>query len=265
LGLPTKNVTSKAIVYWISRALLLKKTELASNQSLITNWLCETKHPQHAAQIIASEIDYSMTWLNYVLVNEEQHTGNDYRVEGMILAQYYYCAQDNCNNNLKQAIDNAYLDPKLQKAEKQLSASRVETRLHYIAYNEQLKYLTRNKRALLITILDDWGFEALVENGQRMVDVCSSKLQSVDIQRRERSTMMTDLLLVALSFFTVFELSLSLTEFSREVMSRPALDYNDETRSAILGAIANIDVDTMFSLGFGLTLVLIIIYRVMKR
>jgi hypothetical protein len=183
----------------------------------------------------------------------------------MILAQYYYCAQDNCNNNLKQAIDNAYLDPKLQKAEKQLSASRVETRLHYIAYNEQLKYLTRNKRALLITILDDWGFEALVENGQRMVDVCSSKLQSVDIQRRERSTMMTDLLLVALSFFTVFELSLSLTEFSREVMSRPALDYNDETRSAILGAIANIDVDTMFSLGFGLTLVLIIIYRVMKR
>lgn len=77
--------------------------------------------------------------------------------------------------------------------------------------------------------------------------------------------MLTDLLLVTLSFFAVFELSLYLTEFSREMMSRPALDYNDENTSIFLRFIAEIDADVMFSLGFGLTLVLVLLYRHAKR
>ena len=76
---------------------------------------------------------------------------------------------------------------------------------------------------------------------------------------------MTDFLLVALSFFAVFELSLYLTEFSREMMSRPALDYNDSKSSFFLSVIAEIDADIMFSFGFGLTLLLIIVYRYIKR
>ena len=48
-------------------------------------------------------------------------------------------------------------------------------------------------------------------------------------------------------------------------MSRPALDYNDSKSSLFLSVVAEIDADIMFSLGFGLTLLLIIVYRYIKR
>lgn len=255
-------------IYWISRSLLISSRELNENQHLIEQWLLDTKSPEEAHAIICGKRDYSMTWLNYVIVDIDECSENnkaDHRVETMIFAQYYYTAQEGCNNNLKESIDVAYRNVKIKYAEEKLSTSRVATRLHYISYHDQLKHLTRYKRLLLIEILSAWEFESLVENGQRMIDVCSSRLEAVDIKRREKSTVMTDLLLVALSFFSVFELAVTLTEFSREMMSRPALDYHDDAESSILSMIANIDIDIMFSLGFGLTLVLIVIYRVMKR
>ena len=49
------------------------------------------------------------------------------------------------------------------------------------------------------------------------------------------------------------------------MMSRPALDYNDENTSFFLRYIAEIDADVMFSLGFGLTLVLVLLYRHAKK
>ena len=110
-----------------------------------------------------------------------------------------------------------------------------------------------------------WEYEQLVVNSERMIEVCNTQIQEEDNKKRERSTVMTDFLLVALSFFAVFELSLYLTEFSREMMSRPALDYNDNKSSFFLSVIAEIDADIMFSFGFGLTLVLILIYRYIKR
>ena len=98
-----------------------------------------------------------------------------------------------------------------------------------------------------------------------MIEICNARLQEEDNKKRERSTTMTDFLLVTLSFFAIFELSLYLTEFSREMMSRPALDYNDNKSSFFLGLIAEVDADIMFSFGFGLTLLLIIVYRYIKR
>ncbi|MEL7399034.1 MAG: hypothetical protein AAFN68_00510 [Pseudomonadota bacterium] len=257
-----ETTTDEPQIHWISRTLLVAPAERAQPQvqSLMSEWLAETQYPQHAAEIARGERDYSMTWLNYVLV-EQQH---DYHIDTMILAQYYYTAQENCLKQLKQAISATYIDGQLQTAEKQLSKSRVTTRLHLIDYHEQLKFLTRPKRRLLLEILESWEFGNLVENSQRMIDVCSSRLEEADHQRRERSTVMTDLLLVTLSFFAVFELSLYLVEFSREMMSRPALDYNDESSSLFLGLIAGIDTDIMFGFGFLLTLGLVLIYKRIK-
>jgi hypothetical protein len=113
-------------------------------------------------------------------------------------------------------------------------------------------------------ILQCWDFEQLTENGQRMIEICSSKIEDTENKKREKSSLMTDLLLVALSFFTVFELSLYLTELSREMMSRPALDFNDDSRSFMLQFIAGIDTDVMFGSGFVLTLLLFFAYKIIK-
>lgn len=260
------NETSadEALIFWVSRAILINSQDLNTPllQNLVKHWLAHTYRPEDAKDILTEELDYSMTWLNYVVVN--LNLEDDERIDSMILAQYYYAAQENCNKLLKQAIDSAYNASKTDEAQRKLSHSRVITRLHQVDYHDHLKYLTRTKRKILEDILDCWNFKELTDNGQRMIDVCSSKIDETESIKRERSSLLTDLLLVALSFFTVFELSLYLTELSREMMSRPALDFNDENRSFMLQFIAEIDTDVMFGSGFFLTLLLVFVYKIIK-
>lgn len=253
-----------AEIFWVTRTLLLEKEELSSatKQSVLKTWLSHTDRPMDAQDIINGKIDCSLTWLKYAIV--DLLPKDDERLESMILAQYYYSAQERCNKLLKHAIDSAYNATNTKKAQQQLSKSRVITRLHQVDYHEHLKYLTRTKRNYVEDILRYWDFDQLTENGQRMIEICSSKIEETENIRREKSSVITDLLLVALSFFTVFELSLYLTELSREMMSRPALDFNDDSRSFMLQFIAEIDTDVMFGSGFFLTLLLVFVYKLMK-
>lgn len=250
-------------VHWVARTLLLNSEEVkeSQNQIFLKRWLKNTQRPEDAIDLIAGNIKYSLSWLNYVVIDA---VDNDPQISTMILAQYFYTAQENCNNLLKQAIDSAYNEDKLSVAEKKLSTSRVLSRLHQIDFHEHKKYLNRFKRKLLDEILTCWDFEQLSDNSTRMIEICSSRLEEADNKKRERSTVMTDLLLVTLSFFAVFELSLYLTELSREMMSRPALAYNDERSSFFLNLIAGVDVDIMFVFGFVLTLALVYIYKRIK-
>lgn len=251
---------------WVARTMLLNDDQLIQQDMsrILTAWLKKTSRPQDAQEIIAGKKDYSMTWLNYAVKNAKA-VGEDPNIQIMVLAQYYYVSQENCNSALRGAIEVAYARTKKLKSDKVLASTRTACRLNQIAFYENIKFLNRPNRALLEDILNGWKFNQLVENSERMIEVCNARLQEEDNKKRERSTVMTDFLLVALSFFTVFELSLYLTEFSREMMSRPALDYNDSKSSFFLSVIAEIDADIMFSFGFGLTLLLIIVYRYIKR
>ncbi|MBU2892645.1 hypothetical protein KO495_04810 [Colwellia sp. D2M02] len=258
--------SSADIGTWIARTLILNDDDIQqeSTAKILTSWLKNTSRPQDAADIISGHKNYSMTWLNYAVKNAKA-VGEDSNIQIMVLAQYYYVAQEHCNSALRGSIEAAYARVKKHKIDKVLANTRTACRLNQIAFYENIKFLNRPNRALLENILNGWQFEQLVENSDRMIEICNARLQEEDNKKRERSTIMTDFLLVALSFFAVFELSLYLTEFSREMMSRPALDYNDSKSSYFLGLIAEIDADIMFSFGFGLTLLLIIVYRYIKR
>lgn len=250
---------------WVARTMVINDEQMTLEHipEIIREWLKKTSRPQDAEDIIEGRKEYSMTWLNYVVKNAKA-VGEDTNIQMMVLAQYYYVSQENCNSDLRGAIEAAYSGTKV-KAVKRLAYTRTSCRLNQIAFYENIKFLNRPNRVLLEGILSGWQFHQLVENSERMIEICNARLQEEDNQKRERSTVMTDFLLVALSFFAVFELSLYLTEFSREMMSRPALDYNDSNSSFFLSIIAEIDADIMFSFGFGLTLVLILFYRYIKR
>ncbi|NTS78019.1 hypothetical protein HR060_14260 [Catenovulum sp. SM1970] len=253
-------------IAWTARTLLLDDTQLAdtSIQAVLTAWLAKTNRPEDATDIINGDKHYSLTWLNYA-VNNAAEVGQDPYLDIMVLSQYFYVSQENCNNALRGAIETAYGQGNKQTIIKTLARTRTASRLNQIVFYEHIKYLTKPNRALLEAILNGWKFDQLVENSERMIEICNAKLQEEDNKKRERSTVMTDFLLVGLSFLAVFELSMYLTEFSREMMSRPALDYNDSSSSFFLSVIAEIDADIMFSLGFGLTLLLILVYRYIKR
>ena len=251
-------------IYWITRSLIFSKSELnaPNNKTLITDWLENTQCPEDAQRIMDGDVSYSMTWLNYVLIDYLPES--DYRVEAMVLAQYFYTTQESCNDMLRDSIESSYIGSSAIKAEQKLESSRVVTRMHLIAYHDYMKFFNRTKKKLLLEILGSWEFESLVDNSYRMIEVSTSKLKEVDTKRKDRSNVLTDMLLVALSFFAVFELSLYLVEFSREMLSRPTLDYNDESSSTFLGLIATIDTDYMFASGIILTIFLILFYRYIK-
>jgi hypothetical protein len=260
------TTTDNNDITWVARTMLINDEQLESDEfrSILTSWLKKTARPDDALKIINNKKQYSMTWLNYVVKNP-QAVGLDPHIHMMILAQYYYVSQENCNSALRGAIEVAYSQSRKEKMDAILAKTRINCRLNEIAYFENIKFLNRPNRALLEDILSGWQFDQLVDNSERMIEICNARLQEEDNKKRERSTTMTDFLLVTLSFFAIFELSLYLTEFSREMMSRPALDYNDNKSSFFLGLIAEVDADIMFSFGFGLTLLLIIVYRYIKR
>ena len=63
----------------------------------------------------------------------------------------------------------------------------------------------------------------------------------------------------------MFELALFLTQFSREMMSRPALDYQDESSSFFLSKIAYVDADIMILSGILTTAALVLVYLRLKK
>lgn len=255
-------------IFWTSRAVVLTQNQVADTNyhEMITYWLKDTYRPEDAQDIIAKKLFYSMTWMQYLIVDMEDNSEN-YRFETLRLAQYLYTAQEICNTNLKKTISTVYLDESISLTfmQDQLAQSRAKARLHRIAYHEHLKYLTRKNRQALELLLEIWEFRTLIENGQRMINVCSEKLEETNNNKQENSTWLTDMLLVSLSFFAVFELSISLTQFSREVMSQPILNYKDDKASFILSFIANIRTDLMILIGIGMTLGLVVLYWYLKR
>ncbi len=107
---------------WVARTMLVND-ELLEQQDmaeLLTAWLKKTSRPQDAQDILANKKDYSMTWLNYVVKNPKP-PGQDPSIQIMVLAQYYYVAQENSNSALRGAIEEAYSQTKKRKSDKVLS------------------------------------------------------------------------------------------------------------------------------------------------
>ncbi len=234
-------------IFWTSRALCFDEAHLSipGIPELIDKWLENTEVPGHA-QSILDGLKTSMTWLNYVLIDVKE---NDYRIESMTLAQYCYFANEKCNLALRTAIDNVYQGVQLNDARRCLQSTRAIAKLHQISVNEQMKYLTRPKRNFIKDIFASWEYDFHVENGKSMIEICNDKIAEVDAKQRNINSKKSDRILFSISLFAVFELLVFLSQYSREVMSRPALDYTDSEQSWILAFIAGLDADFVFGIG----------------
>ncbi|WP_370164366.1 hypothetical protein [Marisediminitalea sp.] len=258
-----ENATSPAKIYWTARAMLLDRAQTArpSVRAMVKDWLSQTEFPDDA-DALGLDKDTSMTWLNYALVDVKE---NDYRLECMTLAQYCYIAHEKCNRRLREAIANVYSDRRLQESRKSLQETRTAAKLHQVTVNEQVKYLTRPKRSLLRSIFESWEYELLVNNGEAMIEICDNKIAEVDAKQRSVNSKKTDRILFAISLFAIFELLIFLSQHSREVMSRPALDYTDDSQSWVLAFIASLDADLVFGVGILTMVILAVVYMLAAR
>jgi len=252
-------------VSWIARTLLVTEAERrdAEYQTLIERWLAHTTHPEKAAAIAAGEADYSITWLNYVIVDSDSHRTWTL-ISAMRIAQFFYASQNATNDRIQRAIARASFMKNVREAEALLVDARARTQMLRIQYGLQRNYLPRMKRAVVDQIMAVWDFDDLVENGRRMIEVSSEQITLITTRRSERNSFITDMILVGIALLAVVEVSLYFTEYSREVMSRPALAYRDEEMSWILSAVAGIDADDMLLGGAISVLILVALYAFSK-
>ncbi|WP_415884308.1 hypothetical protein ACMXYR_06840 [Neptuniibacter sp. QD29_5] len=256
---------------WSSRLLRLDRSEREGNESLIENWLAETPHPEHAKEILEQNRMDSLVWLNYVLVDEIDEKNkplrhkSDYKLEAMGLAQYFYAVQHACNSNLYMAISDTYLESNTHVAEDILAGVRATTRMHISDYHENCQYLTRDKKLLLENILAGWDYEQMVQNSERLIEVCSSKIKDIHATRSEKSSFYTDLILVAIGFISLFDLAITISEYSRTYTSNAALGYRDEQPSSFLSGVANMETDLLLLSSVVSIILLFVVYYVAKR
>ena len=252
-------------IHWIARAVVLPEEDLQdpARQSFLTQWLEHTARPDDAAKIIRRDIDFSMTWLNYVIVGDNEKRSR-MLFSSMRIAQYFYASQEALNEQTQATISRTYFEKNVRQAQESLVDARARTQMLRIKYDIQTSYLNRAKRKVIEDIMSVWDFDTLVDNGARMIEVSTSRITEINTRRAERSSFVTDLILTLIALLTVVELSLYMTEYSREVMSRPALEYNDSNLSWILSAVAAIDTDTVLLSGAFSIITLVLIYAYWK-
>ncbi|MBB4657556.1 hypothetical protein [Parvularcula dongshanensis] len=246
---------------WISRAAVLKEADLEvpAIQRFVRDWLRHTIRPEDAEAVLNGRCDQSMTWLNYVVVRTTEERLAQLSAV-MRLSQAVWTAQVRLNNAMRETLAVNLHSPKIREASRELRAGRARMQMLRIQYETLQGYMNRDNLRLLKDIMDGWQFDQLMTLGERMAALASARIDEITAQRGERSGLVTDLILVAIGLIAVLELSLYLTEFSREMMTRPALGYTDEGVSNILAFFAGIDADLMFLSGLGLVATLGLIY-----
>lgn len=253
---------------WCARTLVLADEELDQPeiQTFLRRWLADTLRPEDADDIIADPTHHRITmrWLNYVLVEAHPHD-LDHAIETMCLAQYFYAAQELNNRQLYGTISETFASEDTREREAILGRVRTRNRLHMVRFSIVRERLQRRKKALLDKILAAWEYEELLANAERMLEICATRIADIQQRRSDRSSFYTDMILVAIGFIAIIDLTLSLSQYSREAMLRPALGYLDGGISSILTAIAGVPTDVLLAGGVLATLLLLGIYRHVKH
>ena len=259
------RVTS-ANIGWLARAVMMTDAERrdSANAAFIRNWLETSARPEDAEAILDGSSDAAMTWLNYVVVETDAEDVRNLFAAART-AQFFYAAQDRLNLAAQNALGSAETGKAVRTVEKELVGHRRRMQMLRILYDTQKSYLSRFRRRKFDDLMSLWDYQDLVENGERIVEATNSRISEITTRRAERSSFVTDLILVAIALVTVIEVSLYFTEYSREVMSRPALGYTDKDVSWILSWVASIDTDAVLLGGTLIILLLVVIYVYWKR
>lgn len=262
---PTVSEVSSKHISWTSRAVIAEEAWLqqAGSDTFVREWLSETLRPEDAEEILNRTRDTSITWVNYFIV-ETPDVDMAEVLHVVRLAQFFFAAQYELNLRTQQALIEASFERNVKKANQMLGDAREKMQHLSIQFHVQRSFLRRSRKAAMDDLLAGWDFDDLVKNGERMVNASTSKIDQIISARSERSSFVTDLILAGIALLTVIEVSLYFSEYSRQLMSNPALEYYDDDLSWVLSGVAGIDTDTVLIGGALSILTLVAIYAYWK-
>lgn len=203
-------------VFW----LVPEPDECQNYAALITDWLANTQRPNDAEAIIAGKLDCSMSWLRYVVVNNQNLELN---FDAMRMAQYYYCEFDQLNSDLFELM----LDLSKNRTNKvglaEISRMKTATDVQRVRLQEFLKTLPRAKKKLVEQILGDWDFERLQSSVGDLRFICSDIIQNKRERKTAISQVVTEVILVAIGLCSFLSLILTWAFASRQLATSPTL------------------------------------------
>lgn len=250
--------------YWTSRCLLINPAVLSESESILRRWLSNTGRSDEVEPLLSGERQYSMCWLNYVIVGTDMSQQEQLR-DTMRVAQYFYTARQRSIEMLQMALaKGSELKEKTRSVEQLLKTAMTFSRSNDVFYHESLKYFKLEKRERVDAILVGWRFEKLASSIHTLEDLCQGAISGVQRQQQYRSSIYTDLILVFIGFLTILELVVALSAYSREFVLRPTLSYLDSSYSAVLGFIAWINTDVLMLSGVFTVLGLLGLYSYVK-
>ncbi|WOI54225.1 hypothetical protein [Parvularcula sp. LCG005] len=259
--LSSPPAVSAESIRWVARAVVVSEADRnrPDYEQFYADWLTNTSSPEDVELLKSGDIDHSMTWLNYIVIGDDMEKLRPL-FSTTRTAQMFYAAQDRLSDEAFKVLSKATVTKGVRGIEAMLIRSRAHMQMLQILHDRQLGLLSRSNRRRFDGLMEAWDFSKLIENGNRIVDMTSRRIDEINTRRTEKSSFYTDLILVGIAMLTVVEVSLYFSEYSREMMSRPALEYTDASTSSVMAFIASVDTDMLLLMGFSSVFILVLLY-----
>lgn len=252
------NTTCKPLwsVFWLK----IREDERVSAAPLLRSWLRETLRPEDAEALIKGETDVSMTWLRYVVV-ENDYTAST--LDAMRLAQYYYAEFDQLNAQLFELMLRLS-QGRTKFALSELSKMKTAAEVKGIKLQEDLKSLPRRKKKQVEQVLADWDFGRLQESVTDIRRVCTDLINNKQERKAGVSRVATEIILVAIGLFAFLDLAIGWAIFSRQFATDPTLLIDEKKVPWIAQVFASTPMDILVFSSLGIMVLIMVIYGLLK-
>lgn len=243
-------------VFWLK----LQENERKPAAALIRSWLRETLRPEDSELVIQGTTDVSMTWLRYVVV-ENEYTAST--LDAMRIAQYYYAEFDQLNAQLFELMLRLS-QGRAKLALSELSKMKTAAEVKGLKLQEDLKSLPRRKKQQVEQILTDWDFSRLQESVTDIRRVCADLIATKQEKKAGVSRVATEIILVAIGLFAFLDLAISWAIYSRQFATDPTLLIDEKTVPWIAQVFANTPMDVLVLATLGIMILIMVVYGLLK-
>jgi len=243
---------------WVTRSLIVEGLADGGAGDL-PSWLDPVSQGDWRAEM--AEDGFSMQWLRYAFdeaAMRERGMRFDDAWESMLFCQFFWAALERVEHQMFRLLGriNSSSEPStVRESYTNLDRVREQAELTLAHHRHLKRYLTRVRFQLVNKILKGWGFQRLVDNLHDVIAIARTRHEQLLQRAAARSSVFTDLLLFAIGSVAVLDFFVGLSMAGRQLASDSAIGRRDEGWFDILGFVSSLRMDTVFSLGASIIIV----------
>lgn len=267
-----KNLT----IMWASCALKYEKKS-DEQLDLLDYWLKDAIDDDKIEYLKQNSDSFSLEWLKYAFREDVENIEELWMT--MFLAQYYYAVIEIIIYNLQLIINESYKinyekkffimklfrKNKIITVNQKLESISSSAYFHIIGFKDIKKYLKRNNLQIFNNILEAWTFDDLIDNTQDLLSTVKDRVNLIYNKISTKNNFYTDILLTFIGFFSIIDLVLNFSQYSREFTADAMINSRANDEYSILYYLSTIPTDIFIGSGFFIAFLLLVIYFIYRR